>query len=238
MEFAIPFTFEESYLPSPRHRKLRYRDVQSTATVSIPEVTAQEAPVALRIHSRLDNSEFRWWQEKLWLPIPPDYFICGGTEPLTPADLIRHLQWREQSSFHRHQGCDERAAAIRQQMEKYLLIDGIPYHQCGEPRYVVMTFGLGHNHGGTALMVDTWYNSNIPASRYFSALQREEALAEARRIATARGDTHDLPRLGETWIEVLIPEAVRCHPEREHGDGDPFLNRLEAMMEIADSNSD
>ena len=65
-------------------------------------------------------------------------------------------------------------------MRRYLLVDGELYHCTSEPRYCIYTFGLGHNHGGTALSVDYRYNPNISKNRYFSALQGVEAVAESK----------------------------------------------------------
>ena len=39
-------------------------------------------------------------------------------------------------------------------------------------------------------------------------------------------------------IEVLMPEMVKRNPEREHGDGDPFINSLESMIEKTESSAE
>lgn len=100
----------------------------------------------------------------------------------------------------------------------------------GEPRYVVMTFGLGCNHGGTALMLDSSYNSNISKDSYYSALQRTDAIAAATATAKSRGDLKSLPIKPQGSIQVLIPEAVRCKPQEEAGEGDPFINNAETII--------
>jgi hypothetical protein len=61
-------------------------------------------------------------------------------------------------------------------------------------------------------------------------------IAEATRVALARGDTKALPILTRQDVdrfEVLIPAAVRLHPAREHGRGDQFLNEVERLIEKA-----
>ncbi len=93
------------------------------------------------------------------------------------------------------------------------------------------TFGLGHNNGGTALFAWMEYNANINRSRYFRADQREKAIAEAERIALARGDTKSVPITHIGDIDVLLPECVRRHPELDGPDGDSFLNRLDRVTE-------
>lgn len=119
--------------------------------------------------------------------------------------------------------------------DRFVMEDGTVWGVEGEPRYVVQTFGLGHNHGGTAIFLDQHYNGNLAAKCYFRADQRESAIAEAERIAARRGDTKSIPMRSPGNIEILIPEAVRLNPSKEHGDGDPFLNQLYAATESAES---
>ena len=60
-------------------------------------------------------------------------------------------------------------------------------------------------------------------------LQREEAIKYTKEKALKRGDTDDLERIGESYnIEVLIPEAVKCNPQIEHGMEIHFSTRLRA----------
>jgi hypothetical protein len=68
--------------------------------------------------------------------------------------------------------------------------------------------------------------------------RRAEAVAEAERIATARGDTRDVPIRPHSEFVVLIPEAVRLDPAREHGDGDPFMNTIYGITEAAGGKTD
>ena len=39
-------------------------------------------------------------------------------------------------------------------------------------------------------------------------------------------------------IEVLIPESVKCNPQLEHGNGDPFINKLEGLIENTSNTSE
>lgn len=107
-----------------------------------------------------------------------------------------------------------------------LVVDGMIWQKTTEPMYVVMTFGLGCNHGGTAVMTSGGYNGNINKGRYFRADQLDAALAAGAKIAEARGDTNDLPMKAHKVYEVLIPEAIQANPQAEGPDGDPFLNSL------------
>ena len=119
---------------------------------------------------------------------------------------------------------------------KIFILNGCVWRQCGEPRYVVNTFGLGHNHGGSGMFVEQSYNGNISKNNYFTALQRKEAIEYADKIASARGDTNDVGKFYDTDnIIVLLPEAVKCNPLVGAGDGDPFINSVESMINKTDS---
>ncbi len=95
--------------------------------------------------------------------------------------------------------------------DKMLFVDGVLHRPVEEPRYEVVTFGLGNNHASTAMFVVQSHNPNISDENYFNALQLELALEAATQIATRRGDTASLPIKpnGGHTIEVLIPEAVK-----------------------------
>jgi hypothetical protein len=99
-----------------------------------------------------------------------------------------------------------------------------------EPRYVVNTFGMGNNHGGTGMFIEKGYNSNISHTNYFSALNYDKACQYADEIALQRGDTKSIPvrtNCGNT-IEVIINEVVNVNPAKDHGDGDEFINSIES----------
>lgn len=130
---------------------------------------------------------------------------------------------------------DETEREIRELAKNYIFFDGKFWQRCAEPRYVVCTFGLGHNHGGTGLFIEDYYNDNIPARNYFNALQRDEAIAYGKAVASRRGDTEDVDRIGmHNYIRVVMPEAVKCNPAKDHGSGDPFMNRMEELIESSD----
>ena len=76
----------------------------------------------------------------------------------------------------------------REDIKKYILVDGELYNKTSEPRYVVNTFGLGHNHGGTGMFCEYGYNSNIRQDNYFSALEGKQAVDYANKVAENRGD--------------------------------------------------
>jgi hypothetical protein len=235
MNINVKYIYEEGYLPSKRHKKLRYREVEEEMTITINESTKENAPIAFLVHEYNDNiTEYRLWNDKLWKKVLW-HERYSGKDGLYPIELfLKSIQYHSSYMYHK-----DKESAKKEKYDyilKHLIIDNIVYGLTGEPRYVSMTFGLGHNHGGTSLMIDNWYNSNISKNSYFNALERDKAIKFTRERAIKRGDTNDVDRIGESYnIEVLIHEAVKCNPQKEHGNGDPFLNSLYAITESSSS---
>ena len=114
-----------------------------------------------------------------------------------------------------------------------LVVDGVMYAPVAEPRYVIVTFGLGNNHSSTGMFVEQHYNNNISRNAYFNALEYQAACKYADGVATRRGDTKSLPVRPRDSIEVLIPESVKLKPNAEHGDGSGLLNMIESCINAA-----
>ena len=234
-------SYNEEFLP-PRCRKPRYRKVEKTYRARLRCITKAEAPVAFVLsdyhHQHEGTTKIRLYKGKLymletWQRYAPGRPECPfdrefiGFGPTVAGRLRLH-------NYNTCQDYEEQAAQLREEAARRLVIDGLVWIRCGEPVYEVMTFGLGHNHGGTALFVETDYNPNISKERYFNALQGDEAVAAMNETARRRGDTKSVGRYGK-MIEVLIPECVKRNPQKEHGEGDPFQNTLNAITEAASS---
>ena len=225
-----------AYIPSARSQKFQFDEVEGEIKVSVPQVSKEEAPVAFRLsdyhHTSEQQTEIRFYGGRLWRQSTLRH--TGGpelvVEHLKAEDLSREL--RPNLPYGHARSRELCTKKYRKEAERYLVIEGELWQQTGEPRYVINTFGLGHNHGGTGLFVEEWYNENISRERYFSALDGERAVAEANRIAERRGDTNDVGRF-QKMIEVLIPEAVTIQPMLEHGEGDPFINKIDSITESA-----
>lgn len=263
MLFNIEFWNIEKYLPTKRHKKLRERYVKNSVDIEIKEATEKEFPVAFIVHDYggvyeknkseatwgMINTEIRTYNGKLWkavrysecvshgigwMPIPyiknriEDYApYWKGGEEFTEESIIKENNITE---------CKEN---IFRKAEDYIIFDGKVWKTCGEPMYMINTFGLGHNHGGTGFFIEYRYNSNISKNNYFNALEREQAIAYGKKVAVNRGDTNSIEGMGEhDIIEVLMPEMVTRNPQKEHGEGDSFLNSLENMISSTDSSTE
>lgn len=152
------------------------------------------------------------------------------------SDLYRYSLYEKENLFsdksvYISDNLSEIVDNMQARANKYISLDGELWKECGEPRYVVNTFGLGHNLGGTAMFIEEFYNSNISSKNYFNAVDRDKAITYAKETAIARGDTDSVKRIGKMEnIEVLIPEFFKVDPEKEHGEGNAFLNLLEDMV--------
>jgi len=84
-----------------------------------------------------------------------------------------------------------------------LIVGDDVYFAAVEPAYQVMTFGLGHNHGGTSIVL-TYANHPLADDLYFAADDLDGALRYATEVAIERGDTNNLP---------MVPHChIVCHP--------------------------
>lgn len=225
MKIKVDVNYKESYLP-PRCRKLRYRDAEKTTILNIRETTEEDAPIAFIVHHYDKDIIYRYYKGKLYTLTKWNDVHCGKDGLLPPEELWQYLRGRYD---YWNGDYETNRKEYMKEARQYLLIDGKVYHVSGEPRYVIITFGLGHNHGGTGMFVEEFYNPNISNKNYFSALDGEAAVAYANSVAAGRGDTNDVGKF-KAEIDVLMPEVVKVKPRSQHGDGDKFINDLENIV--------
>lgn len=225
---GVPITASGTYsryeIP-PRCRTERWVEHQVQATGTLRSVSSQEAPLAFEISPQVgwaSGKSLRTFDGQLYEPISHGTYYARSIVPDgrlgTPLTLdddelrsaLEHNPYLERA--HSTAESDETwAAKLQEHLDRFLLVDGQAYRHVGEPRYVVMTFGLGRNNGGTSLFVETEDNSNIAADSYFRADQFEQARDYAIQVAQSRGDTVDAGRLAnaEPLIAVHDPAAIR-----------------------------
>lgn len=194
----------------PRCRNGRDVPRDTTTVVSVPVVAVSAAPVVItdvrgsfpvdyRLHdgdlyelSRLNRDDRR--------------VIEAGSDDY-PDTIDRQGAW----SFPVGSSPEDFAAEVAKGYRNDIVIDGQVWTRTEEPRYVVQTFGLGHNHGGSGLFGSDGDNPNIAASSYFRADQFEQAQAYAIQVAENRDDNESIPgiRKMKPLFVVHDPEALR-----------------------------
>jgi len=250
MKITIPYEYTKQVIP--KHcRKPRGVQFKGNISVLIHEVNAYQAPIAIIEHNRQYNdkteqyepsiTEYRWYKNKLWKLHSFSRYSHAPYETQTSEQFMGdpYPMTNGISYYHAYRFQQENRNCIMSWARNTLLIGGMRWQQIDEPRYVIHTFGLGHNHGhpGTSLSSTNSYNSNISKSRYFRIDQHDIALDTAINIALNRGDDKAISFINENHedFEILIPEAIRLNPNKEHGDGDPFINKLEGMIDHSPS---
>jgi len=244
MKIAIPYEYARQIIPK-YCRKPRATIFKGQISVSVHEVSGEQAPIAIREHGQSFNdqtgqyepsiTEYRWYNKKLWILHSFNRVSHGIYETQTSQQFMNdpYPMTNGLPYYHAYSSQQVNRCRIMAWARNTLLIDGIRWQQIDEPRYVIMTFGLGHNHGGSSLSTANSYNSNISKARYFRVDQHDLALNTAIATALNRGDDKSVSFINESHerFEILIPESIRLNPNKEHSNGDPFINRLEGIIE-------
>lgn len=257
----VKIWYKEFYLPTKRHRKERVRVLSKDVNIELKNPAEEEFPVAFIVSDYdirfnggnesecgLWETEYRLYNGELYCPKRSSDFICradGWAEEKHIAHIIGNIkpfyynlkdEFTEKSIIIRNT-FEEELEFAKRRSENYVWFDGKIWSITGEPMYVINTFGLGFNHGGTSIFVDNFYNDNIAARNYFNANDREKAIRYGVETALGRGDDQSVDSIRNTEknIKVLIPEEVRRIPLKDHGDGNEFMNDLEELTRNSDS---
>lgn len=266
MKLNISYSYNQEYLPTKRHRKSRSVVVDDHASFEIEELYLDNFPLAFEVEdykfvyaeASYDNSnivfqlfteEIRTFQDALYKPMRYGSGAAISTEFLPVEEIEKNMS----AGFHKHHyqadlpmpgktllladNREEILSKIQKEVNNLVFCDDRFWRVCSEPMYLVLTFGLGHNQGGTGFFVEDCYNGNISQQNYFTALQREEAIQYALDVAARRGDTNSLDNLKTPKENIIVhmPEMVRRNPAVDHGDGDPLMNKLYGLTEVASS---
>lgn len=195
---------------------------------------------------RMFDEEIRTYKGKLYTPIRVTHGAAISTEFVNKQDIINCLEardfWTPETNDYSENSVivDDNSKfvikTIRDKAKNYIFFDGKFWKETNEPRYLINTFGLGYNHGGTGFFIEFYYNPNIPAKNYFNALQRDAAITYGKAIAARRCDTESVDTIGAYCdIEVLMPEMVKLQPNKQHGNGNEFINAMNAVIDNANS---
>ena len=187
--------YTEGYLPSTRHRKLRYKELEEYVDIELKEISINDMKLKYSHMNICEGYEVLYYeyQNKLFTKA----IFRGDRDFRGYKNTLEELQWwnRNGSMFFGFKTEDTRDAMIEKAktyIDKYLLVDGELYITTTKPMYKIVTFGVGNNHAGigTALSIanyESWY-----ASILVEPNKRNEVEKEALNIAIKRGDTDSI----------------------------------------------
>lgn len=212
---TLPVTvawIEPNALPTPRHRKPRPVERLLDTTVTIDNLTSENAPVGITIDSEDAGNfpELRVHNGELFRPVGKE------TTPATLLSAAAYLPSYREDQAPVIDGSTEEAVTnnLRERASEYISIDGELWQRTSEPVYTVMTFGLGGNHGSTALTITTLASihsaqdeKHTAPESVFPANQRDEAIEYARQVARERGDTNSIRRMGDNTGHINATDA-------------------------------
>lgn len=250
IQIQVNLKYETAYFPSSKHKLQRTKVEQETITVNLQKLEYNEVQIAFKVKKYNCSETYFYHNGQLWRKIKQSERNCGKTGVNPIKALIKEIRYaaeklpywtgnqiiREGDDVHTKE-CQLRD--LQEKLNNYLIIGKHTYTTVGEPRYVVNTFGLGHNNGGTAMFVENWYNSNISNTSYFPADKRKEAIAYGKMVARRRGDTEYVKSIGKCCdIKIFMPELVTCDPLKQHGEGCSFINSLNRIIDTTSSENE
>ncbi len=184
MKQYISFSYNEEYLPTPRCKKLRIREVQSSTSVNIRECSKEDAPLVMVVKSyNCEDCEVRVFRGKLYRNVQCEYYnACRWTGEIGDATS---------------------KAKIKKRASKYLIIGDMVFMRTTEPIYNITCFGCNDSAG---MFVD--YADKDSTYYYnYSALQREECHEELKKILSYCRNKYD--NSNSYNIKVLDPNYVK-----------------------------
>lgn len=224
MKIETTIKFYEGYIP-PRCRKMRYKEVFKSVWVNIQETTFDSLKLAYI--DLWNNWEVYYYNGKFYKRSFFSFtFAYDNTITNALDDLIARRKKGSQyfaktknlvsdfTNYSEYETKKDIVKRLKKEMSQYLIVDGVLYEMViGKPYYIINTFGLGANHGGTALFVSysTAPKRMIRESKgwAFSINDTEKAISTAIEIATNRRDTNFIDNIKKPKIDIKIPELFK-----------------------------
>lgn len=187
--------YTEGYLPTTRHRKLRYKECESIEDVVIEEITKNQTEIKYKI----GDTEIIGYNKRLYSKVNmySNLFYCGKDERNKDNNTIlgrlRHsfIGYSSYFGFDPEDTKEKMIEKAQQDADKYIFIDNELWEVTNKPYYRLTTFGVGNNHAGIGTSLSIDYNRFNHSTKY-EASEREEALKDALETAINRGDTDSI----------------------------------------------
>lgn len=234
VEVSVLFSHTEVEIP-PRcrnYRLVRYDTGRVTATYR--SVSAAEAPVALRCNVPAETADvpdpvaidYRWFDNRLWASIsiedckPSSRTVFQNSWDVLPIPELLDLRTGVRDLHPCFYGIAPgftnslaTVANVHAAFDGFILVDGVPHICVAEPCFYVRTFGLGSNHGGTALFAGDFspVTFHDAGDNLFNVCDLSYAIAYGEKVAIERGDTKSLPMHvnGGQSFEVFMTDVLK-----------------------------
>lgn len=213
MKQYIKFSYTEEYLPTPRCKKLREREVKSSTSINIKECSKEDAPLVMVVKSYdCEECEIRVFKGKLYRNVQWRNMNRAYGEPIEQNETINTINWQfiiwgndyyNDSRWTGERGDATFKANIKKRASKYLIIGDMVFMRTTEPIYNITCFGCNDSAG---MFVD-YADKDSTYCYNYSALQREECHEELKRILSYCRNKYD--NSDSYDIKVLAPEYVK-----------------------------
>ncbi len=224
MKIETKIKFYEGYIP-PKRRKMQYNEVFKNVWVNIKETTFDSLKLAFIDHC--NKWRVYYYNGKLYKQKPFNRNLAYNDEVDNVLDDL--ILWRKNGSMYyakpksnalcygdysNYETPKDIVKRLKYEMSQYLIVDGVLYETIvGKPYYNIYTFGLGGNHGGTALFVSysTAPKRMIKESKgmAFAINDTEKAMTTAIQIASDRRDTNYIEFIKKSKIDIKMPELFK-----------------------------
>lgn len=219
MKIKTWIKYDEMYLP-PRCRNPKHRECEEYVDIELKETNFDMLKLAFEDNSYNGQGKIYLYEGKLWTavyyhttPLGASPSWCKAHNITSSLDYLKWISYNSSRYF-----CNSNrelvVAAAQKDMDGFLLVDGILYTQTREPRYEIVTFGLGNNHGGTGMFC-AYLPQDVDERYCFSALEGDKAVKYANEVATRRGDTNDVGTF-HPFIVCHMPELVTVNKNKKN----------------------
>jgi len=195
MNIKVWIKYMEGYLPSPKCRKLRFKECESIEKVTINEITINDT----KLRYKVDDREIREYQNKLYSKVHfyNNLFYCGiddrNNDNNTIIGRLKHsfIAYSTYFGFNNEDTKERMIEKAQRDANKYIFINNELWEITSKPSYNLLTFGCGNNHAGIGTSLDVVYTDRNNGRR-FEADEYEKAIEKALSVALNRGDTDSI----------------------------------------------
>ena len=202
--------YMEGYLPTPKSKKEKFRTVDESVEVEIPEFSKNDLHPAFIVHKPDEPDETIYLcGNTLYRKMPVDGFTVR-TNAATALEALTTILANKTIVSENMDRRDAMAQVFRYE-EFYIIVDGVLYRQSGEPIYNIKgCSNYSLRKGFRPVEISYFTPGNMISPHDYSALDAETAIMAAKSTALAKyGETSYLWSQDFANIEVLLPEACK-----------------------------